>query len=115
MYQLWQLVVNALDGVRVDDVLVSTVNMSFEEGLLVCHFLELASKVWTYLQRVLPVVTIHYAQMVRLRYCVDFVSKSLRGGRYPTLLEVATVNRFWGPSHLGFPGVPLSRDHDRHL
>ena len=45
--ELWQLVVNARGSRCVDDVLASTGNMSMEERLLKCHFLEVASKAGT--------------------------------------------------------------------
>ena len=88
--------VNAWESLFVDDVLVSIGNMSMEEGLLVCHFLEVATKVGAYPERFVAVVTTHYAQMVWLQHCVDYVSNCLCGGQYPILLEVATLDRFHG-------------------
>ena len=47
--------------------------MSMEEGLLVCHFLELPVRRGKYPAKLVAIVTTHYAQMLWLEYCVRFV------------------------------------------
>ena len=59
-------VVHAWKCMKMHDVLASAGNMSMEEGLLVCRFLELVVRAGTYPDRSLAVVTTHYAQMVWL-------------------------------------------------
>ena len=80
MDKIWGLVVEAWNCLTVDDVLASTGNMSLEEGLLVSHFLDLATKAGTYPERSVAVVTTHYAQMVWLQHCVDYVGRRIHGG-----------------------------------
>ena len=89
-------VVEAWNCLRMDDVLASAGNMSREEGLLACYFLELATKCGTYPDRSLAVVTTHYGQMVWLRHCVEFVGRRMCHGRHPILLAVATLDWFQG-------------------
>ena len=90
--ELWQLVLNTWDSLRVDVALASNGNMSVEEGLLVCHFSDHASKARTCPENSVAVVTPHYANMVWLRHCVDVFGKCLCGGQYPILLKVATLD-----------------------
>ena len=67
-----------------------------EEGLLVCHFLELAVKASTYPDTSVAVVTTHYVQMVWLHHCVEFVGSRMCDGRHPVLLAVAALDWFQG-------------------
>ena len=61
-----------------------------------CHFLELATKARTYPKRSVAVVTTHYAQMVWLQHCVDYVGRRICGGKHPILFRVATLDRLLG-------------------
>ena len=99
LQKLWNLVVKAWNCLKMDDVLASAGNMSMEEGLLVCHFLKLASKRGTYPERSVAVVTTHYAQMVWLHDCVDWIAAlnavqwQAGSSTVSTTLELAAVLR----------------------
>ena len=86
----------AWNSMRMDPVLLGHGNMSMEEGLLVCLFLELAVRRGNYPARSVAVVTTHYAQMVWLAYCVRYVGSRWQATQVPILKTVATLDRFQG-------------------
>ena len=96
LHKLGDLLVPAWNCMKVDDVLASAWIMSLEEGLLVCHFLELATKARTYPKRFVAVVTTHNALMVWLQHCVDYVGRRICGGRHPILLALLPFIRSKG-------------------
>ena len=51
--------------------------MSLEQGLTVCHFLEVAVRAGTYPDWSVAVVTTHDAQMVWLKHCVQLVGSRM--------------------------------------
>ena len=87
-------VLAAWNSMRAHDLLAGAGNMSMEDGLLVCHFLELAIKVGTYPDRSVAVVTTHYAQMVWLKHCVRFVGSRTYDTRHLIVSSIATLDRF---------------------
>ena len=89
-------VVEAWISMKMDLVLARGGNMSMEEGLLVCHFLELAVRKGTYPNRSVAVVTTHYAQMVWLKWCLGYVGRKWHATTIPILLAVATLDQFQG-------------------
>ena len=66
--------------------------MSMEEGLLVCHLLELAVRKGTYPNRSVVVVTTHSDQMVWLKWCVGYVGRKLHNTLTPVILAIATLD-----------------------
>ena len=83
MRKLWNLVVQAWNCLKMDDMLASAGNMGMEEGLLVCPFRELATNRGTYPERSLAVVTTHYTQMVWLHHRVNLVGRRMCDGKHP--------------------------------
>ena len=79
---------------RIDPVLLIQGNLTMEEGLLVCHLLELAVRRGTYPARSVAVVTTHDAQMVWLDYCVRFVGCTWQANPVNLLKTVATRDWF---------------------
>ena len=110
-------VVEAWNSMRMDNVFAGARNISMEEGLLVCHFLELAVRAGTYPHRSVVIVTTHYAQMVWLKWCVWNVGNKMSHTMHPIVLGIATVSvpSAASPTHVGLPGVSHSNDHERHL
>ena len=86
----------AWNTMQMDLVLLRQGNITMEEGLLVCHFLELAFRRGNYLARTVAVVTTHCAQMVWLQWCVRYVGSKWQATQVPILLTVATWDRFQG-------------------
>ena len=81
---------------RMDPVLLDTGGLSWEEGLLVCHFLEYAVRRGTYPTQLVAVVTTHDALMVWLDYCVRFAGCRWQANPVNLLKTVATPDRFQG-------------------
>ena len=77
---------DAWNNMQMAPVLLRRGNMSMQEGLLVCHFLELAVRRGTYLARSVAAGTTRFCQMVWLDYCVRYVGSRWKATRQP----------FWG-------------------
>ena len=58
---------DAWNNLRMDHVLLKQGNLSMKEGVLVCHFLELAVRRGTYAAQSVAVVTTHYAKIKKNR------------------------------------------------
>ena len=103
-------VVEAWHSMKINNVLAGGGNMSMEEGLLVCHFLELANKKGTYPNRSVAVVTTHYAQMVWLKWCVGYVGRKMHATTTPWRLPPwigstgCNPKSSWPPSCLPLQG-----------
>ena len=76
---------------RMDNVLAGGGNTSMEEGLLVCHFLDLAVRARTYTYRLVAIVTTHYAQMVWLKSCVRYVGSKMSDTMHPIVFAIPTL------------------------
>ena len=70
--------------------------LSMEEGLLVCLFLDYATKRGTHPAQSVAVVTTHYAQMVWLQFCERFVGRKWQANPANLLKTVTTLDRFQG-------------------
>ena len=81
-------------NMRMDPVLLKKRNLSMEEGLPVCHFLEYAVRRGTYPAQSVAVVMTHYAQMVCLDYCVRLVGCRWQANLVNLWKTVATLDRF---------------------
>ena len=90
-------VVEAWHNMRMDNVLAGGGNMSMEEVLLVCHFLELAVRAGNYPDRSVAIVTTRCASMVWLKWCVRYVGRKMSNTMTPIVLAIATLDRFQGP------------------
>ena len=61
-----------------------------------CHFMELGVRKGTYPKRSVVVVITPYAQMVWLKWCVEYVGRKKFHATTPILLAIATLDRFQG-------------------
>ena len=86
----------AWNTMKMDPLLLRQGNMSMEEGVLVCHSLELAVSKGNYPNRSVAGVTTHYVQMVWLQWCLRYVGSKWRATQVPILLTVATQDGFQG-------------------
>ena len=94
--RMFNHVEEAWANLRMHPVLLNKGDVSMEEGLLVCHFLEYVVRRGTYLAQSVAVVTTPYAQMVWLQHCVRFVGRKWQAHTVNLLTSVATLDRFQG-------------------
>ena len=99
---------DAWNTMQMDPVLLRPGDMSMEEGLRVCHSLEVAMRRGNYPPKSVAVVTTHYAQMVWLQWCVRYVGSKWQATQVPILLTVATLDGLQGLQAPAILASPVS-------